>query len=184
MQQRGYFADMQRQMDCGGYEGLLHYLLNFDLSTVDVGVIPHTTALMDQKEHSFDPVRRYWFERLRDGASLTHDTRWEEYVPTESLYEDFVRRCQTWGIQRRPSDTQLIRELEEVSPSGSFGRIKRSCSVMGVDGFKQDRRVWCYEMPSLDAARRSFEEKIGSTIAWPIEGQVSSPTVIDDERMI
>lgn len=184
MQDRAYFKEMDRQMEQGGYEGLLHYLLNMDLSTIDVGVIPKTAALMDQKEHSFDPVQRYWFERLRDGATMTSGTKWELYVSCEYFYKDFIERCQTWGIYRRPSDTQFIRDLEALAPPGSFERNKRSVEIMQESGYSQNRRLWCHDMPDLDSARSAFEQRIGAKIDWPVDGKPSPASVIDDERLL
>ena len=184
MQDRAYFQAMKRQMEQGGYEGLLHYLLNMDLSTIDVGVIPKTNALMDQKEHSFDPVQKFWFERLTDGAPLTGGTMWDAHVECETFYQSFIARCQTWGIYRRPSMTQFIKELEAVSPAGSFSRVKRMVEVMTDGGFTQTRRALCNLMPDLDKARVTFEERVGYKIDWPIDGKVNSATPIDHERML
>lgn len=181
MQDRAYFKRMRDQMEDGGYEGFLHYLLNMDLSTIDVGVIPKTVALMDQKEHSFDPVMRYWFERLRDGAIMTRSTTWERFVSSEALYQDFIERCHTWGVYRRPSDTQFIRDLEQVTPDKSFRRVKRSVETMTDAGYTQTRRAWCNEVPDLEEARRVFAERVGFTPDWPVDGRPSSATPIDRE---
>ena len=54
MQDHAYFAAIDHEMNNGGREALLHYLLNFDLSQVDLRTIPKTAALLDQQIESHD----------------------------------------------------------------------------------------------------------------------------------
>ena len=64
MQDRTYFASIIAEMNSGGREALLQYLLDYDLSATDVGSPPKTAALMDQKRHSSSALQRWWYERL------------------------------------------------------------------------------------------------------------------------
>ena len=68
MQDHAYFAAIDEEMDNGGREALLHYLLNFDLSQVDLRTIPKTAALLDQQIESMTPEQAWWFETLMRGA--------------------------------------------------------------------------------------------------------------------
>ena len=54
MQDHAYFAAIDHEMNNGGREALLHYLLNFDLSQVNLRTIPKTAALLDQQIESHD----------------------------------------------------------------------------------------------------------------------------------
>ena len=54
MQDNAYFAAIDEEMNNGGREALLHYLLNFDLTQVNLRVIPKTAALLDQQIESMD----------------------------------------------------------------------------------------------------------------------------------
>ena len=54
MQDHAYFAAIDEEMNNGGREALLYYLLNFDLSQVDLRTIPKTAALLDQQIESDD----------------------------------------------------------------------------------------------------------------------------------
>src|SRR5512143_1072976 len=51
-------ASPTRQMDEGGREALLHYLLNRDLADFNVRLVPQTRALAEQKAHSRRGVER------------------------------------------------------------------------------------------------------------------------------
>ena len=68
MQDNAYFAAIDHEMNNGGREALLHYLLNFDLSQVDLRVIPKTAALLDQQIESMTPEQAWWFETLMQGV--------------------------------------------------------------------------------------------------------------------
>ena len=57
IQDRTYFGAIVDQMNNGGREALLHYLLNYELTGTTVGAPPRTNALRDQKEHSASPVQ-------------------------------------------------------------------------------------------------------------------------------
>jgi hypothetical protein len=48
-----YFAAIDEEMNNGGREALLHELLHFDLSGINLRSVPKTTALFEQKEKTF-----------------------------------------------------------------------------------------------------------------------------------
>jgi hypothetical protein len=62
-----YFSAIEQEMDNGGREALLHYLLNFDLSTVNLREIPKTAALLDQKIPSLTLEQGWWLDLLKTG---------------------------------------------------------------------------------------------------------------------
>ena len=64
MQDHAYFAAIDDEMDNGGREALLHYLLNFDLKQVNLRIIPKTAALLDQQIESMTPEQAWWFDTL------------------------------------------------------------------------------------------------------------------------
>ena len=68
MQDHAYFAAIDHEMDNGGREALLHYLLNFDLSQVNLRAIPKTAALLDQQIESMTPEQAWWLDTLMKGA--------------------------------------------------------------------------------------------------------------------
>jgi hypothetical protein len=52
MQKTDYFAAISKQMENGGREALLQFLLHRDLSGFEVRRVPQTDALAQQKAHS------------------------------------------------------------------------------------------------------------------------------------
>jgi hypothetical protein len=90
IQDTAYFAGIDEQMDNGGREALLDYLLKFDLKSVDLRTIPKTAALLDyllkfdlksvdlrtipktaalldQKISTLNPMQGWWLDTLMRG---------------------------------------------------------------------------------------------------------------------
>lgn len=169
-QNRPYFLAMENQLLNGGYEGLLHHLMNLDLSTIDVGVIPHTAALHDQKVHSLESVPRFWYECLWNGEIIPGKyLGWPDEIPTELLYTAYLDRAIKWGDRRRVSDIQFGKELKLLTPDGALNRTKITHKFMDQAGFTQSARAWGYRLPPLAACRLSFDAALRSKTAWPAE---------------
>lgn len=66
-QDHDYFRTIQRDLDGGGYENLLHFLRTYDLSGFEVRVVPDTKALRSQKAESLQGFERYLYELLWSG---------------------------------------------------------------------------------------------------------------------
>ena len=166
LQDRPFFLAMQRQMDNGGYEGLLHHLLNLDLSTIDVGDIPKTEALGDQKRQSLGPAERFWFERLRDGETYINGNKWERQVQTERFYQTYIKRCQDWGVMRRSNNIQFGKDIKRLMPDQVLKRVRISTESNDEYGQRSTRLVWGYAIDDLKACRKAFEDLMGTTIDW------------------
>lgn len=181
-QNRAYFKAMEKQLLNGGYEGLLHHLLHLDMSTVDPGVIPSTSALVDQKIFTMDPVLRFWYERLRDGEIIPRTTLgWPEQVSTEHLYQAYIKRATDWGERRRVSDNQFGREIAALVPQGSLTRCRMTIKQLDHMGQIESVRTWGYKLPSLDACRKSFDGAIGAQTDWDDpEGDAERAIKADD----
>ena len=67
IQDHAYFAAIDHEMDHGGREALLHYLLHFDLKTVNLRAIPETKALLEQKFASASAEEKFWLDTLKYG---------------------------------------------------------------------------------------------------------------------
>ena len=64
-----YFADLQDELDNGGYEALLYYLLHeVDLTDFNVRKVPQTEGLRQQRDQSLPPLEAWWCELLESGT--------------------------------------------------------------------------------------------------------------------
>ncbi|WP_200342298.1 DUF5906 domain-containing protein [Rhodovibrio sodomensis] len=162
-QDHAYFRAILQEMEQGGYGALLHHLQRFDLSTVNVGQVPKTEGLLDQKIQSLDSVAKFWFDCLREGdVPGAHDFNggWPEKpeeVSKRVLFETYRARLKdkqyhtTYGVD----GGQFGKQLRILAPS--IKDTKRRCD---------SGQVRFYVLPPLDDCRAQFEAWIGHSIPW------------------
>ena len=66
-QDKDYFRELYRQMDEGGRENLLHYLMTLDIADFEVRDAPSTEALREQKEHNLSPELEWLLDVISGG---------------------------------------------------------------------------------------------------------------------
>ncbi|MCJ2084890.1 DUF5906 domain-containing protein [Methylobacterium sp. E-005] len=164
-QNTAYFAEMQAELDDGGREALLHDLLAFDLSTVDLRRIPKTAALLDQKFRSLDPVDAWWLDRLMAGALLGDDSEWLSEVGCSALYLDYLVVSDRTGVRRKVDKNVFGEALKKLIPGL---KKKRPRKVPARWSDEDDvKRPWLYTLPPLADCRTAFAEQLGQNIEWP-----------------
>ena len=160
MQDRTFFRDMFRELRGGGYEALMHWLVNLDISGVDLGVAPKTQGLLEQALESANLAVLWWHECLQNGcipADLDGPT-WPRHISTRGLYKIF----EGWSKGRReytPREGAFVKELfgpTGLAPCGEPGSYRDSNGSVG----------WGRKLPSLESCRRFFEEAMGGKVEW------------------
>jgi hypothetical protein len=154
-QNHDYFREMDEQLKAGGRERLLHDLLNFDLTQVDLWNAPKTRALLDQKIRSLDPIEDFWFNRLHQGDN------WSNRVVCSDLHAEYLKASTQIGIGRKRGPAEFGACLAKLVPS-----IRKNRPAIEMEP-GVTRRVWCYEMPSLHDCRAAFDELLGQPVDWP-----------------
>lgn len=172
MQDHEYFRRIRDQMDAGGREALLHYLMTLDLGQFEVRKAPATTALREQKQYNFSPEQLWWFERITTGTVLRRHSRFEPVVPREALQDDYLQFMQSHGFYvRRASGTMMEMLLHKMCPDGFPRRRQAFIEEDYADEHGQPRtrkrRQWVYEFPALASLRKFFDEKQGGPYDWP-----------------
>lgn len=163
-QNREYFEPIYKQMDNGGREALLHYLLHLDISDINLGSTPKTEALFEMKMQGASPVQKFWYEKLIAGALDSRLDHWNDgVIAAENLQEDFGEFTGKAGVKHRGTDTELGVQLKKLVPSGT--NIKGRKVLPGCNKRKQ-----VYTFPSLQECRDYFEKLIHQKIEWPEEG--------------
>lgn len=176
LQNHEYFASMQEELDNGGYEALLHYLLNFDTSTIDLRRIPNTAALYEQKIASLPPLEMWWHTCLQRGwivrrsyeQAETDDASeedWPAKIEIEHVHSAYVKFCESIGVRHRKTSPQLGVDIRKLVPS-----IVRQRATVGAS------RPYVYLFPSLQECRYSFEKMIGTEIDWESGQPLSTPS--------
>ena len=159
---RKFFKEMQEGMEAdngAGYRLLLRYLLDFDLSAVDVNAAPNTAALLDQKHQSLDPFQQWWFDCLQEGRLLggEFEEEWPDRVavPKEKLRQMFARYLRERNVRAW------------VPTAEQIGRMLKACSgITGRRARQGQALLHAYPFPSLYECRLAWELFIGGPVAW------------------
>lgn len=158
-QDRSYFQRMREGMESGGYRLLLRFLLNFDISGIDINDAPRTSALLDQKVSSLDPFHQWWLDCLHEGKLIGSDFggAWQKEVDKERFRSAFRRYVRERNIRSRiPEDRGIGRYLKSCLPSIDGSGKRR----------EGDELINTYRVPTLEQARKEWEKYIGHTVAW------------------
>ena len=109
MQDHAYFDAIDHEMNNGGREALLDYLLHFDLSQVNLRVVPKTAALLDQQVESMNSEQSWWFETLMRGELPTrpHGINETGICEKSALFANYIAHARTKGASYRSSETKL-----------------------------------------------------------------------------
>ncbi|WP_336800816.1 primase-helicase family protein [Kaistia sp. MMO-174] len=167
-QNHEYFAEMRAEIENGGREALLHDLMTFDLSKVNLRKIPMTKALLEQKFRSLDTVEAWWLERLIDGTTRRGGSEWGAEVPIDALFDDYIAVSEKIGVKRKSEKTSFGMKMMKLVP----GLAKVRPWITDED--MKRARQWCYALPQLHKCRDAFEQAVGQKIEWN-EGDDHAP---------
>jgi hypothetical protein len=163
-----YFAAIDTEMKNGGREALLHHLLTFDLSTVNLREIPKTDALLEQKIASLTPDEAWWLDVLQRGR-LPEGCDDDDTCSAQLLFDDYIRHATKQGVsaKRRSIETSLGINISKLVPKG-FRRL-RNVEYTVYDKYHQveePKGGKGYRFPTLLECRDFFEEKIQQKVDW------------------
>jgi hypothetical protein len=156
MQDKPYFAAIDAEMDAGGREALLDFLLNYDLRDIDLRTIPKTAALAEQKVSSLTPEQSWWLDVL-SSAELPGGCDGAGRCPTKNLFEHCVEHAKQRGFNRRVSKTALGIFLHKHVPGL---RKDKGVRYRTADGRQATGSV--YVCPPLPECRAEFSK----TMQW------------------
>jgi Family of unknown function (DUF5906) len=178
-----YFAAVQHQLEHGGYEAMLHDLLQRDLTKVNLRSVPTTEALKTQRKLSLDTTHSWWLDCLHRG--YVFDSRlgleaewqqWHEFLSTDVLYASYLVFAEK-RRERRPLSRELFGRwmkksgAQPMRPDGwhavgehivdveTDGRTHRAAELISHE------RPRGYHLGSLDATRTDFVKTVGE-IDW------------------
>jgi hypothetical protein len=162
MQDTAYFGAILKQLDEGGRAGLLRYLLEFELSTVDLRQIPRTEGLLDSVLPSMNDLESWWFSVLSEGE-LPRGCPGERQCTKRALYRSYLRHAKERnGRGQRSVETEVGRFLKTVVPAG-MRENKVDCAYAD----NTNRRERAVTFPHLGVCRKAFEKKLGQAVTWP-----------------
>lgn len=171
MQDTKYFKAIQDELNNGGYENLLYYLMNYDISNFDVRTVPKTEALRDQRIMSFSPDIEWWFDKLVEGE-IFEGQGWPKYVFCKELAHDYTAIKKHWNVYGyRGSQIKFGRFILSMIPPDHRRGFKKQLSgiheVIGIDGQKTKiNQPRVYMLPSLKKCRDYFNVLQGDCFNW------------------
>lgn len=161
-----YFSAICKQMDNGGREALLNYLMNYDLTGIDLRKYPQTAALRDAKQLTFSPAQKFWHHILETGclSNAKQDGWGDGIIQTEHLHAGYQKFVQDIGIKHKATDTELGMQLKTMLSNTCFRKEKRT-----VKGYNANERKNCYVLPSLAECRLAFDRFVNTEMDWPTD---------------
>lgn len=170
-QDHAYFKQIKADLDAGGRENLLHFLLSFDLSAFEVRQVPQTIALQEQKIMSMAPEAQWLFDKLGDGKLLRGDDEWREKVMKDALYDDYIEDLKDQGRNFRMGRTAFGKFLQRAFPEG-WPQSRQETAEVAVytDGREVfvKKRVYMYYLPPVSECRAHWDKHFGGPFKWPV----------------
>ena len=154
-----HFGAIARDLENGGYQNLLYYLMNYDLSEYNVQDIPHSTARQDQHDETLAPHEEWWLSRLEEGHLGGESWPMDEALSVSNplVMEDYERFVHNVSTHRKLTGSGIGRYLSRILP-GDWPELKK----MRVDGHP----TWCRIVPCLEEARAEWDRISGSSRQW------------------
>lgn len=172
-QDTAYFRAIAKQMENGGAEALLHFLLERDISEFDVRTSPKTEALAEQKLFSLTTEEEWWFRKLQDGVLLPYHKEWQPEVRKAEIVDDYIEQARRWQPTRRGNETALGRFLIKMAPGLRALSKMANWREVGPEGYEinHHRPAPHFVFPSLADCQARWEFLYG-----PQEWPAASPT--------
>jgi hypothetical protein len=140
MQDRKFFGALREQNKKGGREAFLHYLLNYDISQLDLGTIPQTDALLENKLFTMDSIEKYWYEILERGTVFENDPLWTTRINKDLFYRTYAYFAN--------------KSIDNGDRTGFWMAIRDLCPHIRDVSFKGKR---CVEVGNLQQCRAAFD---------------------------
>jgi hypothetical protein len=116
MQDGAYFEPLWNEMNNGGREAFLHYLLTFDITRVNLRKLPQTDALMENKCMTMSSAEQFWYEILVRGSVFETDSTWTPCITKHVLHNRYIEYAKVVGQSRRSNETSLGKTISKLCP--------------------------------------------------------------------
>ncbi|MFA6263705.1 MAG: primase-helicase family protein [Candidatus Babeliales bacterium] len=154
-----YFADMQNQLENGGYAALLYDLLNEDVSDFNPRKLPVSTDSFAIKLRSADSTDRYLYFVLHEGIFYTgerlpsQEAGWSD-IYTDMFYDLYAQWCDE-SNEKKITKNIFCQKVKERIPSITTYRPSGS-----------GKRPRKYRVPDIEDARKEFSKayRVGEEI--------------------
>ncbi len=153
-----YFKALAAEIEAGGSEAFLHFLLKLDITNFDPRSLPVTRGLQQQQVETLmrsDPVRGWWLTVLAEGEFPAEggEIAWGGTISSTEMQESY--KFSTGGGWHAPPWPTVIKQLKKLLPAGALAKARpRSGNLVNT-------RYYEYALPSLADARSEFTTVTG-----------------------
>jgi hypothetical protein len=159
-QDRKFFEEMRLGMERGGYACLLRFLMDYDLSGVDVNAAPCTQGLIDQKHASLAPIQEWWLDCITSDSLVGSD--WEgalpALIPTNRIRSAFEQWAKGRNIRSRlPGRNEFMGDIKTMAPS--FTKVKARPE-------DPEDATYSFKNPGVAELRGDWDRFIGGSHDW------------------
>lgn len=161
-QDRVFFGQMKEDMfKGGGLRYLFTKLKHYQIGKTDVGQIPITEGLLQQKLRTLSPEKMWWFESLSQGyfANIS-DFSAEE---GQSMWPTILQKEEFKNAFYSHSD-QVGRSKFKMADDLFFSIVKEMCPSFEI--IYQPNQPVKVKLPSLEIAKKEFNAYLGQEIKW------------------
>jgi hypothetical protein len=158
MQDSDYFDAIKQEMDNGGREAFLTFLLARTITDEKRKALrhaPRTDELRIQQEATLPPELKWWKDCLWSGE-IREGEGWPEEIGTSLLYSEYLMYCDRMKVNRRVSDVDMGRRVLALY----LGEVRRPRLEGGGRGRSR-------ELLSLVQCREAFDKASGTKTPWP-----------------
>lgn len=180
-----YFDAIRVEMESGGYEAMLHDLMQHDLTGFNVRDVPDTDGLQEQKKLSLDTSAAWWVDCLHRGYVYRsklglekHFGEWREIETTEVLYNSYTEFAKAknerhmmaretfgkfmvlmGGKYTQPRNVVVGEHMTDVL-TNQYGDTKRQAALI------EKARATGYRVGALEEARNAFTSSTNLIFEW------------------
>jgi hypothetical protein len=188
-----YFKAIHAEMDNGGYEAMLHDLLNRDLTDFNVRDVPDTAGLREQKKLSLGTSEAWWMDCLHRGYVYKsrlglerHFGEWHDVVTTEVLFASYTEFAKAKN-ERHPMEREAFGRFM-VSMGGKASKprnavvgehitdvlINQHGDTTRKAALVRKERSTGYSLCDLKAARAAFTDATKLPVEWESDDEEPS----------
>jgi hypothetical protein len=161
-----YFAAIDEEMNKGGREALMKYLLEFDLSRINLRQVPRTAALLDQQLESLTPEQAWWFETLMKGLLPGGRNYPTNTCIKTALFHRYVNHARLRLTHRKSLESTIGKLIGKwVGPTLDYNKRHQLTARRRYEG-DITKRFSCYVLPALKECREKFAKELEQVIEW------------------
>ncbi len=178
-QDHAFFKKVKSDIDDGGRESLLHFLMTYDLADFEIRRVPQTIALQDQKIMSMSSEVQWLFDKIWEAKTLRTSEDWKPDVLKDSWYDDYIDELQRQGRNFRMPRTAFWKFIGNAMPDGwpITKQETRDVPFTNEQGFEitvRKRAYVCY-LPPVEEVREYWNINFGGPFNWPkLQGEQAS----------